>query len=76
MNLNRIKSIRDCECRIAWCYSELSRKVLAHEPGQRMLRLEIKILDDLLAAMRSPELFQPKLQMIPINRTNNKHYEH
>lgn len=76
MNLNRIKSIRDCECRLAWCRSELSRKILAGESGQRMLRVEIKILDDLLAAMRSPEHFQPKLQMVPINQTTNKHYEH
>lgn len=68
MNLQRIKTIEDCETRLAWCRSELEHKVREAESGQKILRAEIKILITLLDHKRSPQLFEYKLELIPMNR--------
>lgn len=71
MNLSRIRSIGDCETRLQWCRVELASKIRNDESGQKWLRAEISILTRLIDFLKAPKLFEPKLQMIPVNKQPN-----
>lgn len=69
----------DCQCHLQWLKIELATPIEQNGYGQRLLRIEIKILSRLLEFMKAPELFKSKLQMIPANiqpkdTMNKTHY--
>jgi hypothetical protein len=66
MNLQKVKTVTDCEQYHQALKLELDSRIRNNDGGRRMLRREIEAVAGLITAMKSPELFHQHYQFVPI----------